>query len=62
MKKIFVTILILLTSLSAVELDVAPKDAESNVTMMQESQKVFGNRLFNGSFPKTSSTVTTQTI
>ncbi|QOP41442.1 polysaccharide biosynthesis/export family protein [Sulfurimonas marina] len=50
MKKILVTILILLTSLAAVELDVAPKETESNVSMMQESKKVFGNRLFNGSF------------
>lgn len=50
MKKIIVTILILLTNLAAVELDVAPIGTENNVSMVQESKKVFGCRLFNGSF------------
>ncbi|WP_428739677.1 polysaccharide biosynthesis/export family protein [Sulfurimonas sp.] len=50
MKKIFLTIFILFTSVTAVEVDVAPKDADSNVSTIQESKLVFGNRLFNGSF------------
>ncbi|MFT7861217.1 MAG: polysaccharide biosynthesis/export family protein [Sulfurimonas sp.] len=50
MKKIIVTILILLTSLNAIDIDVAPKGVEANATVMQESKKVFGFRLFNGSF------------
>lgn len=50
MKKIIVTLLTLLVSLNAVDIDVAPKDIDANTTMMQESKKVFGFRLFNGSF------------
>ena len=50
MKKIITIILTCLISLNALEIDVAPKNADTNTTMVLESKKVFGFRLFNGSF------------
>jgi protein involved in polysaccharide export with SLBB domain len=50
MKKIILIISIIFVNLTAVDLELSNKVSDSNISVIEESKKVFGHTLFNGSF------------
>lgn len=50
MKKIFITLLVLVLNLWSVEIDLTSPPQDVNASYTQNSQKVFGHSLFNGAF------------